>query len=323
MLDTAANLAFWFAQFDTRFQDAYRGEQVLYYPRLSTTIPSSTEFNSYGWQTRTRKMRQWDSGERQSGSVSTYEKHVTNKTFEDTISLSRTKILDDRLELFSFSLEALAQAAKRWPDQLMFDSTGPLRNGQNLANADGTTFFSTTHPIDTSVGQVAAANQSNYTASGGALTIDNYQAARAAMMNYVLEDGLPAGVVPDLLVVPPALEVTARLICEATSIAPQLMGGNTQVGANTNVLAGTAEVLVVPYLAADTTTWYLLDTGKRGGRGGSPRPFIFQERQPPNLVTLTDPSNTHVFKYNEYLYGVDARGAVDFSHWWLAYKSVA
>lgn len=66
-----------------------------------------------------------------------------------------------------------------------------------------------------------------------------YAAARAAMLSVTGDYGRPLGVVPDLLVVPPALEAAAREVLSAE---------RTTEGA-TNVWRGTAEMLVVPWLA--------------------------------------------------------------------------
>jgi phage major head subunit gpT-like protein len=71
------------------------------------------------------------------------------------------------------------------------------------------------------------------------LTAENYQAARAAMMEFKDEEGSPLNVKPNLLVVPPSLEGAAKEILEAER--------NAQ-GA-TNPWRNTAEILVVPYLA--------------------------------------------------------------------------
>lgn len=79
-------------------------------------------------------------------------------------------------------------------------------------------------------------------AHGSKATLDptNYEVARSAMMSMTGDHGRPLGIVPDLLVVPPSLEGAAN------KIVKNLLTG----GGNTNEWAGTAEVLVVPWLAA-------------------------------------------------------------------------
>ena len=71
------------------------------------------------------------------------------------------------------------------------------------------------------------------------LTAANYAAARAAMMGYRGDKGRILGVRPDTLVVPPALEEKAL----------GLVASALNTGGGTNPWAGTAEIIVTPYLA--------------------------------------------------------------------------
>ncbi len=70
------------------------------------------------------------------------------------------------------------------------------------------------------------------------LNAANYTAARAAMLAMKDDAGLPLGVKPDTLVVGPSLEMTARTLV----MAPFEAGGAT------NILQGTAKVVVSPFL---------------------------------------------------------------------------
>lgn len=67
----------------------------------------------------------------------------------------------------------------------------------------------------------------------------NYAIARAAIQNMKGDGGRPLGLVPNLLVVPPSLESAAR----------QLLNSEYGTGGVTNEWKGTAEPLVVPWLA--------------------------------------------------------------------------
>lgn len=70
------------------------------------------------------------------------------------------------------------------------------------------------------------------------LNAANYEAARAAMMGLKDDEGRPLGIKPNLLVVPGSLEGAAN----------RLLKNLLKAGGETNEWAGTAEVLVVPYL---------------------------------------------------------------------------
>tara|TARA_A100001391_G_scaffold50885_1_gene30956 strand:- start:33823 stop:34719 length:897 start_codon:yes stop_codon:yes gene_type:complete len=66
-----------------------------------------------------------------------------------------------------------------------------------------------------------------------------YGAARAAMGSFKGDHGRPLGIMPNLLVVPPSLESAARKVLNSEYAA----------GGETNEWKGTAELLVVPWLA--------------------------------------------------------------------------
>lgn len=72
-----------------------------------------------------------------------------------------------------------------------------------------------------------------------ALDAVHYETARAAMQSFRSDNGRPLGITPKLLVVPPALEGAGRALLQS-----QLVNGG-----ETNKWAGTAELLVVPWLA--------------------------------------------------------------------------
>lgn len=71
------------------------------------------------------------------------------------------------------------------------------------------------------------------------LNAANYEAARAALTGMKGDYGRPLGLKPSLLVVPPSLEGAARRIVQSVLVN----------GGESNPWAGTAEVLMVPWLA--------------------------------------------------------------------------
>lgn len=71
------------------------------------------------------------------------------------------------------------------------------------------------------------------------LNAANYAIARAALTGMKGDYGRPLGLMPNLLVVPPALESAAR----------KLLNSENAAGGETNEWKGTAELLVVPWLA--------------------------------------------------------------------------
>jgi phage major head subunit gpT-like protein len=71
------------------------------------------------------------------------------------------------------------------------------------------------------------------------LSATTYATARAGIMGMRGDGGRPLGLVPDLLVVPPSLESAGR----------KLLNSEYAGGGETNEWKGTAELLVVPWLA--------------------------------------------------------------------------
>lgn len=65
------------------------------------------------------------------------------------------------------------------------------------------------------------------------------------------------------------------------------------------------------------TPWFLLDTSR------AIKPLVYQERIPYELQSMTDSSNENVFKNDEFLYGVRARGNSGYGLWQLAFGSRA
>jgi phage major head subunit gpT-like protein len=76
-------------------------------------------------------------------------------------------------------------------------------------------------------------------ASKQTLNAAAYAAARAGMMSVKSDEGRPLGIMPRLLIVPPALEAAGL----------EILNAERDAAGATNVWRGTAELLVVPWLA--------------------------------------------------------------------------
>lgn len=301
MLITPSTLKALQVTIDLRFKQAYNAVNPIS-TRLASTIPSGARGNVYPMHAKLAKLRQWE-GERKVVNAKCYRYNLDNEKYELTLEVDRDDIEDDNIGVYSMVIDDMGQQSRLWPDDLVFAAI--LAGGTETAY-DGAAFFSNSHTL-------GSETIDNLFAST-ALTADNFAAARAAMMEYAGEDGESLRVRPDVLLVPPALEVKARKIVQASTIV--------EAGAAVdNVLRGLCEVVVAPQLATSAggldTTWYLLDTSR------PIRPFIFQQRMAPELVSLTSPNDEHVILRDKYLYGVKARGAAGYGPFWLAAKCTA
>ena len=140
--------------------------------------------------------------------------------------------------------------------------------------------------------------------TSGKLSRESYMEGRSSIMSIKGDKGKSLKLVPDLLVVPPALEETARLILEAD-----------QIDGTTNVLKGTAKLHVEPALAEHPEYWFLLCTNR------FLKPFIYQLRKKIKFTSLTRDTDENVFMLDEYLYGADGRSNAGYGFWQMAYGS--
>ena len=201
-------------------------------------------------------------------------------------------IEDDRIRLWSSNISALAQNAAKNPDKLIFQL---LADGFTAKCFDGKPFFSDAHKT----GGRTVSNMSH-----AKLSLDTYIAARASMMSLTNSKGEPLALVPDKLVVPPALEKEARDILVADFI-----------NGTKNTMQGTAKPLVAPQLAGHDSAWFLLCTTQ------PVKPLIYQERKKPKFVSKASETDDNVFMSRQFLYGVDARGNAGYGFWQMAYGS--
>ena len=130
--------------------------------RFATEVPSTTAEELYPWLNQIPGMRKWI-GERQIKNVSTGAYRLINEDWEDTISVNRNAIEDDRFGIYSPLMSMLGEAAARQPDELVFATIG---KGFTTNCFDGQFFFDTDHPVLDEAGQ--ATSVSNMQAGAGA-----------------------------------------------------------------------------------------------------------------------------------------------------------
>lgn len=273
--------------FKAIFKKAFEGAPISKIMQLAMTVPSTNKGNTYAWMKAMTGLRKW-LGERIINSISATGFLLLNEDFEETVAVSRNDIEDDDLGVYDNIMQILAINAKNHPSELLLEL---LQAGTATLGWDTVEYFDTVHPNG------KEADYSNLLTL--ALTADNYQTARETMMSYVNEHGKSLGVVPTHLLVPPQLEKTALEIVKARTI---VSGG----AAVDNVLYKSTEVVVVPELSNEPTTWYLFDLSK------PLKPLILQTRKSPVFVAHDKVDDEAVFMRKEFIYGVDYRGAVGY-----------
>jgi len=276
------------------WSEAYQSTQP-WSSQIAMQVPSTTRENRYGWMAKLPKLREWI-GERNVHRLASRAYSITNKDFELTVGLDRNDLEDDTFGLFTPTVQMMGQQAAKWPDDLVKEV---LQAAISTLCYDGQYFFDTDHPV--SLENAALGTYSNRKTSF-ALTSANYATARADMLQFKDNDNRPMGIVPNILLVPPQLEVTAMRIINS-ELVPSAAGTATE----NNPLKGTAKIVMVPELANEAGVWYLLATQ-------SPiKPFLFQLRKAPQFAQLTAPTDRNVFFHKEYIYGTDSRGNAGFT----------
>ena len=290
MIINPQNLRGIYIAFNTLFNKAFSGVEPLY-DKIATVTPSTTDAETYAWLGDIPGMREWI-GDREIQNLSGSDYTIKNREFELTVGVPRNAVEDDKIGLYNPSVQMLGQSAALHPDELVFDL---LVKGFQKKCYDGVTFFSSEH-------KVGKKNVSNM--SKAKLTMEAYIAARTAMMSLTNSKGRALGLVPDTLVVAPALEATARDILVADYIS-----------GTRNTMQGTAKPLVAPQLAGHDTKWFLLSTSR------PIKPLIYQQRKKAKFVSKTAETDDNVFFSNQFIYGADSRGNAGFGFWQMAYGS--
>ncbi len=312
MVITASSLDALFISFSQQFAEAYMSEPTPLLSEIGSKIPSSTRDQRYPFvQSISGAMRKW-TGERQVQNIVVDGFTVTNAKWENTLAIERTDLEDDQYGVYSSMLiPNLARHAKLLPDQQIVAAIEA-----NAVGYDGKAMFATDHPVDPS-GQTSG-SQSNYK-TGLPLSGPNLAIVQSYMQRFLGPDGLPMGSLGSVLLVPPSLKYTADTLANATFF-PAAVNGNTAIfSAQTNMFQGQYKVVSSPWLtdSADPTTavWYLLDC-----RYANMRPFFWQEREAPQLVSMVDPANPAVFFQDKFWMGARARGAASNALWFKSIK---
>ena len=271
---------------------------------VAMEVPSSAETETYSWLGMFPEMREWV-GDRVIKNLALHQYAIINRKYEQTVEIERTKIEDDKYNVYGNMMEEMGRTSRQHPDTLVYEA---LRNGFSLPCYDGQNFFDADHPVvdDTgatiSVSNVQAGSgepwflldcsrsfkplifqtRSNYDfqslnrdndenvfmrdaylygvrgrgaagfglwqlafGSRAELTVENYEAARAALLSVRGDNGRRLGVMPTHLVIPPTLEGEARrIVRNETRLAT--VGPETVSVANE--WAESAEMLVSPFL---------------------------------------------------------------------------
>lgn len=297
MLVNRSNLEQIFINLKTTFNKAFDAAPSLW-QKTTMLVPSGGSQNDYGWLSRFPRMRKWI-GDKVIKALEAFKYTVVNDDWEATVEVDRNDIEDDNLGIYAPMAQEAGFSARQLPDEIDAD----LKNNA-FANLcyDGQYFYDSDHSVaGASVSNLGTAALSAATTAAAAAS---YGAARLAIMSFKDDEGRPLGLIPDTLEVPPALEATARLICENEKLTDE----------SPNPYRGTATVMVNPRLTS-STAWFLHVTTR------PVKPFVYQERKKPVFVQQIDMASDDVFMRRKFKFGAEARCAGGYGFWQMSYGS--
>lgn len=297
MLVNKSTLGAIFQNLKATFNKAFANAPTVW-QEVAMKITSTTSENSYAWLSKFPRMRKWV-GEKHIKQLEAHKYTIVNDDFEATVEVDRNDIEDDQLGIYGPQAQMAGESAKNLPDELVAEL---VDQGFVKLGYDGQPFFDTDHEVNgASVSNKGTAALSIATLAAAQAS---YGAARTALKKMKDEEGRSLNVNPNVLLVPPALE----------DIANALMTAERLEDGKVNIYKGTAKVVVMPGLTSDTA-WFLLDTSK------AVKPFILQVRKEPVPVAMTDINSDIVFTKKKFLFGAEARMAVGYAFWQMAYGS--
>lgn len=302
MLVNKTTLAAIFTNLRTTFNQAFAAAPANW-QKIAMLVPSTTGQEDYAWLSQFPRMRRWI-GDKAVKSLSAYKYTVVNDDFEATVEVDRNNIEDDTIGIYKPMAQGAGYSAKQWPDEMVAEVVNGAFTGLCF---DGQYFVDTDHPVgDGAGGTISVSNKGTLALSNSTLTLAqaSYGAARIAMMQFKDDEGRPLSVIPNILLVGPAL----------MDVANTLLTVDRLEDGKPNPYKGTAE-LVVDTRITSTSAWFLLDTTK------PVKPFIFQQRKAPVFVQQTDPQSDGVFGQRRFRFGAEARGASGYGFWQLCWGS--
>ena len=283
-----------FRNLRAEFNSAY-SEAAVTWMVIATLVQSSTGREDYRWFSRFPQMRKWV-GERTVNSLAAFGYNVPNEPFEATIAVDRDDLEDDILGIYQAQARMAGISAKLWPDELVYGAVNDSFDAVKGKCHDGKAFFADDHPL-TEGADFSNKLQKALKADSLANAQASFGKARTMLETMTDEEGRPMGAAADVLLVPPALRDTASILLNSDKLG----------GEDPNPYQGAAELAVSPRLSS-ATAWFLLHTS------GPLKPFIFQQRKAPELVSQMDPQmHERAFMRKEYLFGADSRGAAAYA----------
>ena len=229
-------------------------------------------------------MRKW-LGARQIKNLEGKMITMTEDAYEETVGIKVREIETDNWGMYMPTIQQMAVAAKALWDQLAAKAI--LDPG---AWIDGKSFFVT----DRKYGKATICNKTT-----DALSAAAFKAAWQTMQSYCGHVGEPLAVQPDVLMVGPALEFTARDILENE----YEIDGTGKITVK-NSCKGLAKLIINKrFVGPYANHWRLMSCG------GPIKPIALQKSKEAALVSKNKPDDEGVFMEDQAIFGTAAYGS--------------
>lgn len=275
--------------FNAVFNESFElADKDANYSKIATIMESNNATEHYAWLGDFPSMREWVD-ERTLSDLTAYDYSIKKKDWEVTIEVDRDDIIFDRINMVKPRIVDMANSVPYHYDEMLI--------GLLSANGicfDGKAFFAADHAY----GGITYSNIGDKK-----LTQESFLAARTGMMTIKSDTGRNMFIKPNLLIVPPELELTALKIIAAD-----------QENGSSNLTKGMTELIVSPFIT-NPNGWYLLDTAR------AIRPLILQITKKPEFVAMNKPEDERAFMAKKFRYGVDTMDNAGYGLWQLAFYS--
>lgn len=250
------------------------------YTQWTNIINSNAAAEKYPITIVTGGMRKW-MGDRVINRLNGKFMTVLNEDFEHTEAVNRNDISDDNIGFYDPMFQSMGIDGGNLWGRL---ATAALLDPGKWA--DGSNFYLANRKL----GKATYNNVVNE-----ALSVTTYETARGLMMAYKdTTNENPLGLVPDLLIVGPTLEKTAKKILSVSLVVEE-------GAAVDNIHKDECKIQVNPYISG--SQWFLACTSR------GIKPIGVQKRLEGPMVRWDQDHDTCVKDKNENHYGLHYRGA--------------
>ena len=301
MLINKASINSVFVSLKALFNKAF-DEAPSTWQKIAMKVPAPSGEVDYAWLSNFPKMKEWI-GDKTVKALKAFKYTIKARDFEATVAVKRKHIERDQLGIYEPQAKNAGMASKEFPDELVYEAV----NGAFETKCyDGQYFCDTDHPVVVDGKTVSVSNKGTVVLSNAtrALADASIGAARIAMRKFKDDEGRNLNIRPSILLVPPALEITALCLANDEKLADD----------TPNPYRGMFEVVCDGRLSSDTA-WFLLDTTR------PVKPFIYQETKKPHFVSQVNPEADDVFMRGEYKFGAEAEGESGYGFWQLCFGS--